>query len=251
MKTSEVSSHPFLCFEKQRERLKFPNGTTKKTKTQNKALIAGAAALGAIAPLVLFNGCRGKFSHAKDVFTRSNGKLSEKMKAIGGFVEVDGLKQIAISITGSVLGGLISSVPFADSEEEKEAKYKEGIYKVLNCIVPMSIIAGVETLAQKAGKKTSLPVKAATVAAGIGGGMLASNKIANKINKTLFHKEDPEKHDERKIKPTDFLVHLDDILGLAIVSKVPYANQIGKILPVIYAQSGYEAGCKEPKEAIK
>ena len=85
---------------------------------------------------------------------------------------------------------------------------------------------------------------------GIGIGMPLAQKTSEKISKKAFG-DDAQKMPERKIKIKDYLVHVDDLLTLLIVtgSKFATAIQADKILPLIYAYCGYESGTKSSNDA--
>ena len=58
-----------------------------------------------------------------------------------------------------------------------------------------------------------------------------------------------EQKDVRKFKPLGCLVHVDDLINLAVLTKIPFANnlQVDKLLPIIYARAGFEAGAASAK----
>ena len=82
------------------------------------------------------------------------------------------------------------------------------------------------------------------VIGGVTGGVFVANKVANGVNKAIFKEEKQEKFEKRKVKPTDFLVHMDDVIAVMVMAKVPFANHIGKALPFIFTHVGYETGTK-------
>lgn len=244
MKITEISDNAFKSFNAQRREIETKASNDKKNNDKKaNALVLGASVAGALIPLALYNIKRGNGTLIKDVFQNSNSKLKDKLIASTSLFEVEDIKQIGTSVTGSILAGFGAGCLVDKSPENKKAKAKEGIYGFLNCMIPMGIITGTEALLEKNNIKTGIIGKAGMVAAGIAGGMLLTNKVGNGINKALF-KEDNDKFEKRKIKPTDCLVHLDDILGVMVISKVPFANQLGKALPFIYAHTGVETGTK-------
>ena len=164
-------------------------------------------------------------------------------------MEVKDIKQIGLSVTGSILAGLGAGFAVDKNKENRTKKVKEGIYGFLNCMIPMGIIAGAEHIAEKNNIKTNILGKAAIVAGGIVSGMFISNKLSNGINKTIF-KNDKENFEQREMKLSDTIVHADDIIGVIAMSKVPFAKQMGKVIPIIYSHVGYETGTQEHKTTI-
>ena len=74
--------------------------------------------------------------------------------------------------------------------------------------------------------------------------MYLANKSSSVINHNIFDKDSNEiKY--RKFKLGDVFVHIDDLISLLVLTKVPFAKklQVDKILPFLYAKTGYEAGC--------
>lgn len=65
---------------------------------------------------------------------------------------------------------------------------------------------------------------------------------ANKADKMFFDKHLPD--GKRKFKKKDLIVHVDDLFGTLILAKIPGADKlhINKILPAIFAWSGYHVG---------
>ena len=164
-------------------------------------------------------------------------------------MEVKDIKQIGLSVTGSILAGLGAGFAVDKNKENRTKQVKEGIYGFLNCMIPIGIIAGAEHIAEKNNIKTNILGKAAIVAGGIVSGMFISNKLSNGINKTIF-KNDKENFEQREMKLSDTIVHADDIIGVIAMSKVPFAKQMGKVIPLIYSHVGYETGTQEHKTTI-
>ncbi len=243
MNINNISQNTFQSFNKQKINLEAE--TEKKEKNKNKAILMASVA-GAIIPLALYNIKKGKLSEIKDTFQSQNSKLKDKILAPTEILEVENIKQIGISVTGSILASLGVGLHNEKNQENKKSKYKEAIYGFLNCMIPMGIITGTEAILNKKHIKTGIIGKAATVAGGVIGGMFISNKVANGLNKAIFKEED--KFEKRNMKPTDCLVHMDDILGVMVISKVPMAKQFGKVLPAIYSHVGYETGTKSSKK---
>ena len=250
MKITNNSNSAFKSFHNQRQEIKDKTEAKIKLKESKTATAVAVASLaGAIVPLAIYNAKNGKLDNLKDVFQKEGSKLKEKANAITGFVEVKDIKQIGLSVTGSILAGLGAGFAVDKNKENRTKKVKEGIYGFLNCMIPIGIIAGAEHIVEKNNIKTNILGKAAIVAGGIISGMFISNKLSNGINKTIF-KNDKENFEQREMKLSDTIVHADDIIGVIAMSKVPFAKQMGKVIPLIYSHVGYETGTQEHKTTI-
>ena len=253
MKVINSTNNAFKSFHTQRQdienKTEAKEEVLKKQKSKTANAVAIASLAGAIVPLAIYNAKNGKLDKFKDVFQKEGSNIKEKANAITGFIEVKNIKQIAISVTSSILAGLGAGFAVDKNKENRTKKVKEGIYGFLNCMVPMGIIAGTEHVAQKHNVETNILGKALMVAGGIVSGMFISNKLSNGVNKVLFGKEDNEA-EKREMKLSDTIVHADDIIGVIAMSKVPFAKQMGKVIPLIYSHVGYETGTQENKTSI-
>lgn len=220
---------------------------TPKKQEINKKMVLGTAFLGATLPVVALNLKRGRGRAFINAF--KNSPIKDKMKAGLDIFEIDGFKGIFASNTGAIVGGLGAGVVMSDNKEEKSAKYKEGAFEFLNCMIPTCFAAAGEFIGSKTGKFKSKPAKAATIAASVAGGMFVANKTSNKLNEKVFDK-DKENKTKRDFKITDCLVHIDDMIDLLIIAKVPFAKKFhaDKILPLLYTRSGYEAGVSKKED---
>ena len=242
MKINNVSPEAFKSFYTQRKELQTGIDKKNKEKTKKEAthkLTVAASLAGAFIPLMIYNAKKGSADKIKDTFQKSSSTIKDKAKAALGLIQVSSPKQILLSVTGSILGGLAAGISMDKNKENRNSKYKEAIYGFANCLVPIGLITGAEKVAKNMGKELTLPLRAGIVAAGVAGGMVAANKISNTVNKHIFKEENFE---ERKTKPTDILIHADDILGVMAISGVPFAKQLGMTLPLIYSHVGYESG---------
>lgn len=225
----------------------------KQKKRETKKAIAKAALFGAIAPVVFANVLKGRGKILTDTMKNSASALKDKAKAVYNMFEIESYTDMLLSTTGAIVGGTAAGIIKDKNPENREEKYREGIFEFLNNMTPTTLVAIGETYSQKTGKFTSAPAKAALIAGSVAGGMFIANKTSNKINEKLFDKNNSEhkKHHKRNFKPTDCLVHMDDILGLLVLAKIPLAKkmQADKFLPLLYAKAGFEAGdarCAKP-----
>ncbi len=151
-----------------------------------------------------------------------------------------GIKDMLLVGTTSALGGLLGGFAF-DKEGDKKKKITEGVFKVSNIAIPTAMTAGLIKGFEKMKLKNRV-TELVSVAAGVGLGMLTSSKVTNKINKKI-----DKNFEEKKLKPKDFLVHIDDIVGAFFITKAPFMNALhmDKLLTAIYAWGGYETGRAE------
>ena len=225
------------------------NKPKKELTNRQKTNIALTALTCAIIPIVLLNGFKkGRMSEVVDSF-KNKLPLKDKFKAIWSLFEIESYSQICATTIGGLTGGLLSGLKYAQSKEEKESKYKEAIFEFLNIMTPTTLVATGLSLAKKVNKDKSIPVQAGIILSSVAGGMFIANKASNKIYEKMFDKDKKEK-DIRKFKPTDCLVHIDDLVNLAVLTRIPLASklQVDKLLPLIFARSGFEVGVAGKKK---
>lgn len=245
--------------EKLEEKVKQTANNSKENKNNVKKAVLTASLIGAVAPVVISNLAKGRGGELVDTFQKSS-SIKEKVKSAANLFEVKTYGQILASTFGGVMASVAAGVKTDKNPENKNAKYKEGIFEFLNNMTPTTFVAIGEGLIYKhennlknaAGKlknsdsnKIKL-MRAGLIIGSVAGGMFIANKTSNKINEKCFKKEKDEK--KREFKICDCFVHLDDLIGLFVLSKSPALNaiankvQMDKVLPFLYAKSGYEAG---------
>ena len=172
--------------------------------------------------------------------------FKSKAKAVLKSFNIEyGLKEMLFASFGSTLGGLSGGLLF-DKKENKKAKIKESVFQLSNIAIPTSIIAGLLKLTEKCKNPKAILPKVAAVVAGIATGMPLATIASNKINNTIMDKDNQAK---RKLRLKDCFVHIDDLVGALILTKIPFADKLhaDKILPALYGICGYEAGTKQQK----
>ena len=85
---------------------------------------------------------------------------------------------------------------------------------------------------------------------GVGIGMPLAQHFANLFDKKVLNKNNPNYKPQAKLQLKDYIVHIDDILSIMVISKIPFVNKIhaDKILPLIYAYNGYESASAKAKD---
>ena len=183
--------------------------------SRDKGKALAGAALGTLIPMLLFS--------------QTQKKSLWKMKY--------GLKEIATMSIGANVGGIsVSSI--GKSKREKEKKYNEGIFQILNSILPMSLVDGGIKLCEKSKKLNNAPAKIAASTIGVVAGTQLGIKLANKIT-------DPKDlRPDRRYTAKDAIANIDDAVSILVLGKVPFADKIHieKALPFIYGYSGYRSG---------
>ncbi len=204
---------------------------TNNIKTKKERKISYPSAIGSLAgtllPVFLISKIR-KGRMGFDVFeSGSYGK--------------DLLTVVSVS-TGGVIGGLLGAMTQKPSKEDRRAKYAESVNHVLNVAFPATIAIGILSLAKKLNYK-GFAAKFFAPVLGIGLGMFLSKKSSNLIDEKIINRDNPNYKSNAKIDLKDFIVHIDDILSLAVITKIPFASKIhaDKILPFVYAWNGYES----------
>ena len=236
--------------ERKKYEASLPEKKTTQTK-QNKPLMAGLSLIGAILPVLAINLAKGKGRAVVDVFQKQASGM-EKFKSIYNLFEIKNFTDIFASAAGAVTAGIVGGFIGDKNPENKKEKLKEGTFEFLNTMIPTALVATGEFIAEKTGKLKSAPAKALMIAGSVAGGMFIANKASNKINEKTFDK-DEEIKEKRNFKISDCFVHIDDILALLVIAKIPFAKVIhaDKILPLLYAKTGYEAASAKKPENEK
>lgn len=148
-----------------------------------------------------------------------------------------GFNEMAAMSIGANTGSIaMSSV--GKHKKEKEKKFNEGVFQVLNSILPMAAVDGGLKFCEKTKKLNNAPAKVITSVLGVAAGTQLGIKLANKIT-------DPKDLvPDRKYTAKDAIANIDDAVSILVLGKVPFADKIHveKVLPVIYGYSGYRSG---------
>jgi hypothetical protein len=211
---------------------------TDKNENFKKNLGVALTTVGAtLLPIIAIRKFQGK-ALKKDVFEKLATK--DKVKAFVKSFDIKyGLKEILTVATSSIFGGLTGGLWF-DKKTEPKTKLKEAIFKESNILIPTTLLAGGLELCKKAKFKGIAP-KIASIVFAVGAGMPISANIANNINNNIVDKENPH---NRKLKPKDYFVHIDDVLGAFVLARVPFVDKfhLDGFLSAIYALNGAEVG---------
>lgn len=208
-------SYPFKNFQRFERKYKQPD--VNKSNTKAKALIG--ATLGTVVPLAAI---------MKTQKTKNPLKLDYK------------LRDILVLSTSSITGGMLAGM-YKENNEVKKNKFKEGVFQLLNAVLPAISVAGMLKLCEKQHILNAVPCKIFAVASGIAIGMFAAIKSVNKV----FDPHD--KHPDRKISPKDFIASADDAIGALALGRFPMirALHLDKALPLAFGYCGYRTGKAE------
>ena len=228
VKTFKPNTRPFACNN---------NRCESKGEVAKKIGVALTCVGATLLPIITISKHQGKLANLtgfKDL------ALKDKGKALFKAMDIDyGFKEMMTVGLTSILGGVTGGVLF-DKETNPKKKIQEGINKAAVLAVPAGLVAaGLKAFEHTKVKNPFASI--ASVVVGVGVGMPIANKISNTINKKVFGDDVFEK---RNLKPTDYFVHVDDVVGAMVLSKVPFANKLhlDKVLGAIYAHQAYEAG---------
>lgn len=150
---------------------------------------------------------------------------------------------------GSCLGGLAGGLVFDKNKNNRQAKYRETLNQYINISLPISTVAGADYVVKKVVPKLSpklrKPCEILGPILGLAGGIIAGNKIANKLNTLIFHKKE-----KRPIELTDMSAHLDDIcMTSQYVAKDNIVTKLAsRFIPIALMVAGNEIGKKQEKQ---
>ena len=201
--------------KKKRSLLELRYKRDKEVLPQDKIKAFSAATVGTLIPMLI-----SSKAQKKSIF---------KMKY--RFTEMASMAFCAnaFAVTASSIG---------KNYEEKKKKVNEGIFQILNSVLPMSFVDGSLKLCSKFKKTNNAPVKIAASVSGVLAGTQLGIRLSNKIT-------DPKNViPDRKYTAKDSLANLDDAVSILVLGKVPFADKIHieKALPFIYGYSGYRSG---------
>lgn len=187
----------------------------EEVSKKDKAKALAGATIGTLIPMLLFSKLQ-----KKSIF-----KMQYKYR----------------EITSMSLGANVGSIAVSSikkPEKEKKKKLNEGIFQVINSVLPMTLVDSSLKICEKFKKTNNPATKIVTSVLGVVAGTQLGIKLANKIT-------DPKDTvPDRKYTAKDAIANLDDAVSILVLGKVPFADKIHieKALPLIYTYSGYRAG---------
>ena len=180
-----------------------------------KAKIAAGAILGSALPMIY---------------------LAKKQK-VNIFKINYGLKEMLLTSTSAIAGGLTAGLIF-DKKEHRKKKIDESVFQFMNSTIPTILIAGIYSMTNRIKSLNNKFIKFGGTLIGLIGGMHLAAEISNKIN-------DPfDRVPDRKLSIKDSIANIDDAVGALVLARVPLVKklQVEKILPAIYSLCGYRSG---------
>lgn len=148
-----------------------------------------------------------------------------------------GLKDMVIlsasAITGGTAGGMINEERYT-----RKSRLKEGVFQLLNAIIPTWIVGGAIKLSESNPKYNKKSIKILSIIAGLAVGMFGAAQISNLI----FDPKDKEP--DRKLSLKDCVANIDDAFGALILARFPLIEhlRLERVLPLIYLYCGIRAG---------
>ena len=229
--------------------------TTKKEQRTKKASLIGSA-LGAGLGLGLSIALARKNEPVKDIFIKNDIKKTAKNLLKYTKLDYEGFKgyiYMILQAAGASFGSLIAGSWQDKNKESRIEKIKEAVFVMNNVAIPTACAKTVEYLLSKDSiinksellKKISNNklLKNIAVVSGLMVGLLGSLNISNYINTKIIEPDDKRK---KTINPTDFLVHVDDIVPILASSKdsILHGLPLDRFMPLIYFILGSEVGEK-------
>lgn len=223
------------------------NSAEKKHESKKKFNfpVLATTIAGTIIPMLIIRKQQIKNGKLSDFSRESlkNLNLKDKVKTVLKSFDIDYTsKEMLMTASGSVVGGLTGGLLFDKNKENRTAKIKEAIFQIFNVSVPLLIGDQIVKFTKKKHLEKKPLVQLATAIFAIGTGMPIAAKISKTINNKIIDKEHPDK---RKLRIRDAFVHVDDFAGVLVLSGVKYADVIKRVLPFLYGMCGYEAGTKK------
>lgn len=219
-----------------------PEKKQENSKKFNLAVLATTIA-GTLIPILIIRKKQGLNLKKVDLIGKDfKTKAKTVLKSFDIKYEMPEMLMTAFgSVAGGLAGGILSDKN--KNKESKRSKIKESVFQVLNVSIPIVIGDQIVKFTEK--RKWKSPwIQLATAIIAVGAGMPTAAKISNTINNKVIDREHP---DNRKLRIKDAFVHVDDFVGVLVLSKIPLADKlhVERILPFLYGMCGYEAGSKK------
>lgn len=158
-----------------------------------------------------------------------------KKKDLSAFQEASRMIIMAAGANvGGVLGGSIGA-----TKEQKEKKWKEAGFQMLNVTAPMVMVSSFLAVCNK---NKSLKNNKAVKIIGSAAAMVGGAFVATNLHNAMKDKDEPY----RKYTYKDTFTNFDDVVATIKIGFKEFAEKIpvDKILPFIYTYNGYRAGDK-------
>ncbi len=252
MKISKIEKNIYGSFD-------FPEKeaylTVKREQRTKKASLIGSA-IGTAIGLGISIALARKNEPIKDVFVKND--IKKTANNILKYTKLDyegfrGYIYMILQASGASFGSLLAGSWQDKHKESRIEKIKEAIFVMNNVAIPTACAKSVEYLLSKKSlinksellKKISNNklMKNIAIISGLMVGLLGSLNISNFINTKIIEPDDKRK---KTINPTDFLVHVDDIIPILASSKdsIFKGLPLDRCMPLIYFILGSEVGEK-------
>lgn len=176
--------------------------------------------------------------------------LHEKIGKVWKSFDIDyNVKDLFTMATSAIGAGLIYG--FAKNKDKSLAgnkeKLKETVHAYATFGVPTALTAATLGLLGKTKIANKTLGQIIPIIIGIGAGMPLAHESSNWLNEKI---DKNSEHREMKLK--DYFIHIDDIIAVLILAKVPFAKKIqaNRLLPIIYGMLGYEVATKKERKTL-
>ncbi len=209
----------------------------RRNKLTNQIAASVGTTAGVVASMALI--AKGKGINTK-------GLLKNPKKAFNVLknLELNGRDVITIA-SSSVAGGFLGGV--ATDSQNAKSKVKEGITQLIgNYIIPTAFVSGGIKLNKVLNHKFNFPpitkiIKFCFGMASLAAGVVAGNKVSNKVNSVMFKEEN-----KRKLNWKDWAEQVDNVCLVTSLSAsgTNLAKAASKVIPFALLLPGYSVGVK-------
>lgn len=164
--------------------------------------------------------------------------LAYKKMPKTNYKTINEVTEMLLMAGGANIGGVLAG-SIGANKEQKEKKWKEAGFQVMNISIPMLMVSGALEICKNVKLLNNIPTKIIASIAGMTSGAAIATSITN------AKREDGEPY--RKYTLKDSIANFDDIVATIKIGfeKILDYIPVDKILPFIYIYSGARAGNKE------
>lgn len=151
---------------------------------------------------------------------------------------VNEVAEMLLMAGGANVGGVLAG-SIGATKEQKQKKWKEAGFQVMNISIPMLMVSGALEVCKNVKALNKIPIKIVSSIAAMTSGAAIATTITNATRS--------EGEPYRKYTPKDAIANFDDIVATIKIGFKNILNYVpvDKILPFIYIYSGSRAGQKE------
>ncbi len=177
-------------------------------------------------------------------------KLGEKIGKVWKSFDIDyNVRDLFTMATSAIGAGL--GYGFLKNEDKtftgNKEKIKETVHAYATFGVPTALTALTLAILGKTKMANKVLGQIIPIVVGVGAGMPIAHESSNWLNEKI-----DKNSEHREMKFRDYFIHIDDIIAVLILAKVPFAKKIqaGRILPIVYGMLGYEVVSKKERKPL-